>query len=505
MYPKRSFVPHEVRKSVNDASCQGSSKFEARSSKASPIRPCLSNFELRSSNLVARRHHEVARYIIILLAVALLGNYSLLGQQPRKVSVESLLYDLKNPDKERRIQAAMLLGQNEIRAAVPALSEATRDPEPEVRLEAARALIAIRDMRALNPLVSLLRDPEKDIRLLAMDGIVDLYIVESPGFLDRVRQVADFVNPLSDDFNPKIVDSYVRIDPQAIGALGSCLQDGDAAVRRKAALSLGILRGKQALPEIQNQLQIENNDGVRVELIRAIYKIADSEAARILIPLIRDDDKKVHDEAIYALGRLQVKEAAGPLKELYDDGIEERRKILKVVPVSGKDDLQRNLFRALAYIGDPSCKGLFAEALTDSREFYRRFAAEGLARIADPSLTTTMARSFLREKNESARLAMSYALYRMGRPEHLDDMVLNLSRDQVYGYLLELDSNQVTELYPYLERGEASTIARLLEIIGLKGDQKALEIAERYSQSENAEVLAAATLAIRRLRARGIS
>ena len=441
----------------------------------------------------------------IFVAILLLGLTQGTARQTRKVSVDSLLYDLKHPEAERRRQAAIWLGQNRVRKAVPALIAATSDPDERVRQEAGKALVALRDPAALEAFVALLDDSEKENRLLAIDGIVDLYVVEHNGFLDNMRKVADAVNPLDDDFNPKIVDTYIEVDPRAIQGIATRLRDGDSAVRKKAALALGILRGRQALPEIQAVLEVETHSGIRIELIRALYKIADPEAARSLIPLIRDDDKQVHDEAIYTLGRLQVVEASSYLKELYDAGIQERRKILRVVPVSSKDNLQRNLFRALSFIGDPECQDLFTVSLTDSRDFYRRYAAEGLARIADPSLTTGMGRAFLREKDQSTRLAMSFALYRMGRQEHLDDLVRNLSRDQVYSYLLSLDPGQIRQLYPYLEEGEASTIVRLLDIIGIKGDSEALSIAERYAQSDVSEVLSAANLAVRRLRARGVS
>ena len=70
----------------------------------------------------------------------------------------------------------------------------------------------------------------------------------------------------------------------------------------------------------------------------------------VLIPLIADPDKKIHDEAIFALGRLRVFEAVPQLKKLYESGVEERRKILGFVPVSGRDDLQKKLLGVLEQI-----------------------------------------------------------------------------------------------------------------------------------------------------------
>lgn len=420
-------------------------------------------------------------------------------QQTRKVSVEALIYDLKHPDPERRKQAASVLGQNRIRAAVPALIELTEDPEPHIRLEAVRALVQINDRRALPAYIRLVGDSNKAVREKAVDGIIDAYVIEEDGFFQGVRKVADFVNPFSDDYNPQVVEPYVSVDPQAVTALSALLESEDGSSRRRAATALGILRARSALPAIHSRLETETDDGVKVELIRAVYKMGDPLAAKPLVPLVHDPDKKVHDEAIFTVGRLRVPEATPVLKQLYESGVEERKKIFKIVPVSGPDDLQKNVFQALAYIGDPSCKELFFNALTDDRAFYRRYGAEGLGRIGDPAVTTSLARAYLRETSDKAKLAMSFALYRLGREEHLDELAANADSDQGLNYLLEFQPAEIAKLYLYLG---SETTPSLLEAIGLRGDDSALPVVEQLTSSSDQDVVAAANLAIRRLRAR---
>ncbi len=421
--------------------------------------------------------------------------------QTRKVSVEALIYDLKHPDPERRRQAAVALGQNRVVSAVPALIELTADRDPQIRLEAVRALVQINDPKAVPAYTSLTRDSSRQVQEKAIEGIVQSYVVEPGGFFEGVKKVADFVNPFSDDYNPMVVEPYVTVDPKTIEALTDLLRDDDTSVRRQAALALGILRARSALPVIEDRLTTEADNGVRVELVRTVYKIGDPQAALKLIPLIHDDDKKVHDEAIFTVGRLRVKEAVEPLKKLYESGVEERKKIFKIVPVSGVDDLQKNLLQSLSYIGDPSCTEIFANSLADERDFYRRYGAEGLGRVGDSGYVTPLARTYLRENSDRTKLAISFALYRLGRSEHLDELVAHAEGDQAFNYLLELGPDELPKLYPYLG-ADGGVTARLLGVLGLRGDSTALPVAEKYTNSSDANVVSAANVAIRRLRAR---
>jgi len=239
---------------------------------------------------------------------------------------------------------------------------------------------------------------------------------------------------------------------------------------------------------------------VKVELIRAIYKIGDREAGNAVAPLVRDPEKFVHDEAIFTVGRLRVKKAVPDMKELYESGIQESKKILGVVPITGKDDLQKKLFEGLAYVGDPSCKDLFLAGLQDERFFYRRYGAEGIGRIGDKGDVSTMATAYLREKDEEAKLALSFALYRLGRDEHL--LELAQGGDQGSSYLLELESSEVPKLFSYLRSEKDSVKIRILNVIGLRGDKTALSVVEEFMGYKNADVVSAANLAVRRLRGR---
>jgi HEAT repeat protein len=445
-------------------------------------------------------------FCTFIVCLTALVSSSLFAQQPEEATVDGLIYDLKHPDNDRRKRAATALGQYKVRKAVPGLIELTEDRNSTLRLAAVNALVRINDTRALKAHIRMTQDPKKEIQEKAIEGIIKIYITdEEGGFISGVIKVADVVNPLSDDYNPLQVEPYVPVSQDAKDALAELLFSPETGIRKDAAIALGILRAHSALSPIQHALSLEPNDGVKVELIRTIYKIGDPSAGTEVIPLVSDPDKKVHDEAIFTLGRLRVSEALPVLKELYESGVEERKKILKFVPVSGKDDLQKKLLEALAYIGDSSCYDLFLNTLEDSRDSYRMLAAEGLGRIGDSSDVTRVAEKYLQEKSGKTKLAMSFALYHMGREEHLIEVVSSSDKDQAYHYLLELNASEIQAVYPYLLTVEHPIRLRLLDIIGLRGDSSAVPVIEDLMQSTDPELASAANLAMRRIQSREAS
>lgn len=441
--------------------------------------------------------------LVILVILAVAGSSLLSGQTVTKRSADGLVYDLKNPDVATRVQAAREIGKNELRQAVPALIEATEDPEVSVRVEVTKALVKINDPRALKAFIRLCHDPEdKRIQQDAIKGIVQIYVTPEGGFVSDVRKAVDFINPLSDGYSPLMVEAYIPVSEEAITSLSDLLFIEDRGLRRDAAAALGVLRAQSALPEIKEALAKETENSVKVELIWSIYKIGDPTAGEALLPLVRDPDKQVHDEAILVLGRLRVKEAVPVLIELYTSGVEERKKMWGVVPVSGRDDLQRKVLESLAYIGDPRSNDVFEGALSDDRAVFRRFGAEGLGRSASKDHVSLVAKKYLRENSSDAKLAMSFALFRLGREEHLLELIDNAEKDQAYFYLLELETEEVKALYAYVQTEKKAIKIKLLDVIGLRGDATGESLVLEMSSSEDPDVASAANLALRRLRAR---
>lgn len=428
------------------------------------------------------------------------GTATFAGQERR--SVEGLIYDLNSPEVKNRMEAAAILGENRIREAVPELIKMTSDPDQDVRYEVVKALVYINDTRALPAFIDFTRDEQVRVQKRAVAGLVNVYVGQDGGFTQGMKEAFNFLNPLDDGFNPLIIEPYIKVSSKTISAIENLLFSPDKGLRMDSAVALGILRAGDATPAIGQALQGESDNGVKIELIRALYKIGDTSAGSAVIPFIKDPEKEIHDTAILTAGQLRLRDAVPSLNEVYRLGTEERRTALGFIPVSGTDDLQKKVLSSLALIGDRRSQDIFEDALEDERSTYRQHGAEGLGRIADTAFTTLLAKKFLQERDGSVRLALSFALYTLGREEHLVELVEAVRGEQAYSYLLELPTEKIIQLYPYARSEDDGRKAELLKIIGLRGDMSALDFIRGFTNHENAGVASAANLATRNLNSR---
>ena len=140
----------------------------------------------------------------------------------------------------------------------------------------------------------------------------------------------------------------------------------------------------------------------------------------------------------------------------------------------------------------------FAKQLGSADANVRRRSAEALAQLAAPDQRKLVEGYQLQEKNKEVRLALDWALYRMGRAEMLYRVVDELDsgrQDQAIGYLAELESPDL--LYPFLKRtSNAPRInAGLLKALARIGDAQTLEIVKPFRDSHQPYVAEAAEIA----------
>jgi HEAT repeat protein len=140
----------------------------------------------------------------------------------------------------------------------------------------------------------------------------------------------------------------------------------------------------------------------------------------------------------------------------------------------------------------------FAKQLGSPDALLRQRSAEALARLAASDQRKLVEGYQLQEKNKEVRLALDWALYRMGRSEMLFRIVDELDsgrQDQAIGYLSELESPDL--LYPFLKRTtNAPRInAGLLKALGRTGDAQTLDLIKPFRESTQAYVAEAAELA----------
>ena len=134
----------------------------------------------------------------------------------------------------------------------------------------------------------------------------------------------------------------------------------------------------------------------------------------------------------------------------------------------------------------------------------RRAAAEELARLAAVEHRRLAEGYRVQEKDARVRLALDWALYRMGKNETLFELVGVLDEkgraEQSVGYLKQLEGPE--PLYVFLGRVNGHTQARLLEVLAAVGDRATLEKIQPYTQSTDPLIADAAKFAEREINIR---
>ena len=140
-----------------------------------------------------------------------------------------------------------------------------------------------------------------------------------------------------------------------------------------------------------------------------------------------------------------------------------------------------------------------ARRLSSSDPLLRQQAAEELARLSANDQQKLVQGYFIQEKDKSVKLALAWALYRMGKSEMLFAVVRDLDSsraDQASGYLQTMDAPE--PLYMFLKSStNRRTQMELLKVLGVIGNQGTLEQVQPFADSPDAKVSRAAELATR--------
>lgn len=128
----------------------------------------------------------------------------------------------------------------------------------------------------------------------------------------------------------------------------------------------------------------------------------------------------------------------------------------------------------------------------------RQRSAEALARLAAVDQKKLIEGYYLQENKKEVRLALEWALYRVGKTAMLFRIVDELDsgrQEQAVGYLSELESPDL--LYPALKRANnrPRINAGLLKALARIGDAETLEIIKPYLESVQPYVAEAAEIA----------
>ena len=135
----------------------------------------------------------------------------------------------------------------------------------------------------------------------------------------------------------------------------------------------------------------------------------------------------------------------------------------------------------------------------------RQEAAEALARLAAVDQKKLVEGYRLQEKNKKVRLALDWALYRMGKSDSLFQIVRELDsgrHDQAVSYLAKVESPSLLHSYLKDEDRPPRITVGLLEALAELGDQESLAVVTPFRDSYAPGVAAAAETAIEKIEAR---
>jgi HEAT repeat protein len=291
------------------------------------------------------------------------------------------------------------------------------------------------------------------------------------------------------------IDPGTLVDPQVISALDAALKDtrsNDAS--REAARGLGTLLAKAAAPDLVSAAHSSDIDLAR-EALNALSKIKDPASGKQLIDLLDSPTKDVKRDACVTVGILRTKEALPKLQSIFSGDSDPKDKIAAI--------------QGLGYLGDKVSTPVFLKALWDQDKSVRQAAAEGLARTADPQSLGELEKAVIAERDDSAKLAIEFALTALGKQDYVSAMVTDLGSktrgDTARAYLTELAWNPafLPKLYPYLQSQDASVRKRLCDVLMYSGDRSSLDPLDRLSHDPDGDVAAEALRAKTAIRARG--
>jgi HEAT repeat protein len=142
-----------------------------------------------------------------------------------------------------------------------------------------------------------------------------------------------------------------------------------------------------------------------------------------------------------------------------------------------------------------------ARKLSSKYPVERRTAAEELARLAAVEHRRLTEGYLAQEKDGRVRLALDWALYRMGKDESIFPLVRSLGEkkyaEQTVAYLKQLETPE--PLYVFLERVNGNTRIRLLEVLAAVGDRDTLERIKPFTESTDPGIADAAKFAEREI------
>ena len=435
----------------------------------------------------------------------------ILGRCGDASSVPLLLARLSDRSDRIRMSAAEALGRLGDKRAVAELVKCVMgDPVSPVRAEAARALGAIGDSSAVEHLVLLLGNHDYWTRLRAIEAI------------ERIRP--DDVSLLEGalDDGEEAVRSRAAVALERIGALGRRIEDLASDDRGKVARASSTLvrAGRAGLLELLQAALEHRNMRVRSRMCGVLGEVGDERVVDSLAALLVDPMWPVRVRAVEAIARLRPPGGTSRLLPLLKDSEETVRvatvDAIKALGVPDSDDeiativtlfsegnaaVRVSVIEAVGERPDEQVDRLLAQGLADSNVEVRLRATRAVAKRGDKRFTEALIQR-LGDTETRVRSAAVDGLGRIGSEEALRAVVGSLStadrdfREALTSVMARLGPEEVMKL-----AATASVENRLACVwaLGKTADPEAIGPLERMGRDKDFSVRAAVAGAVGKL------
>jgi HEAT repeat protein len=417
------------------------------------------------------------------------------------IAIVSLLFtvlSLCDAQTVKQVRAMAKDGPN----GLPELGKLLKNPDTQIRAEAVRGIVDIGTAKSLDYLIEATHDVDESIQIKATDGMVNFYL---PGYVAigmtaKIQRAGSSVKSRFVDTNTQVIDSYVIVRPEVIQAIGALIRKGSSQdSRANAARAAGILRGKQALPDLYEGVRSKDSE-VLYESVIALQKIGDPAAGPKIQYLIRDLKDKVQLAAIETTGLLHNMEALPDLRT--------------VLSTTNKPKVKKTTLSAIAMLPSPQDRSIYTEFLKDKDDGMRALAAEGFGRLRDPADVPMLQKAYEDELKRNVQISLAYALVMDGKTElgteptplrFLIDQLNQASyHNQAQALLTEASHDPAirAQLYTPLEQGTRDEKINLAQVLAVTGDRDTEPHLEKVSRDLDKQVAEEGLRALRNLRAR---
>ena len=390
-----------------------------------------------------------------------------------------------------------------------------KSPDPKTRLAAVRMLHESGYPEAIAPIAPLLEDRDERVAKEAMYAELGLLLGTSIGTERRVALVVQKTR--SPNAALRAFDAgwgmlpVEHVPPEVVRGVARLLSRSERALKIEATYALAALAQIDGPPgpehpSVSAALAARLGDpepAVRVAAARAAGRVF----RRCTVPCAGADIERVGDALVHSLNDPDTGVVMAVLEGLGEMRYERALKPLTDFHAFYKQGpLALASLDAIGRIGHASSIPLFKASLLRREPAALRAAVEGLARAGDKDAVASAAASLARQRRPEVTLGVAFARVKTGESAALDTLIQAAGgRDtslQVQDYLVELGpavSKPVAAVLP-----AASSVARqrLIEVLGVIGEDDQLPALQAAEKDESAAVAAAAGRAARRLKAR---